>query len=129
MEEVSEANPGKAKRINKPWITAEVIRSCDLRREKKKKKDLGDEELEEYRKANREVRKMLNAARDKWIQDQTQEIDNSLARQNTKKAYDAVKKLSGKLEDEKKKPSCTIEDANGNHLTKTEEIAQIVQEQ
>eukprot|EP00794_Sanderia_malayensis_P014896 gene14896-16442_t len=96
IEEVSEANLGKARKIKKPWITPEVIKSCDERREKKKKKDLGVENLEEYRKSNRETRKMLNEAKNKWIKEQTQEIDDNLARQNTKKAYEVVKSLSGK---------------------------------
>ena len=60
MEEVSEENFGKARKINEPWITPEVIRSCDEQKEERRRKDLGEEEMEDHRRTNRETRKLLN---------------------------------------------------------------------
>ena len=87
METTAEEKLGRARKIKKPWITPDVLESCDKRREKKKKRRLGPTELAEYRAANAECRRALNTAKNKWIEEQSQAIDNNLNQNNTKMAY------------------------------------------
>ena len=46
--------------------------------------------MEEYRAANRDCRKALNDAKNKWIEEQSREIQNNLSRNKTRKAYEVV---------------------------------------
>lgn len=56
MERVAEVKLGKTRQMKKPWITPEVLESCDGRREeKRRRRELGAEELVEYRAANRRI--------------------------------------------------------------------------
>ena len=87
MEKVAEEKLGKSKRMKKPWMKAEIMEKCDDRREKKRKRKLGDAELAEYRTANRKVRNALNEAKNMWIETQAKEIEDSLQRNNSKKAF------------------------------------------
>lgn len=123
LESVAEVKLGKARKIKKPWITTEVLEACDDRREKKRRRKLGPHELTEYRTANRKTRNALNEAKNKWIMRQSNEIEENLSRNNTKKAYEVVKKLCGAQKDEiKKKQTGIIEDKDGNLLTKSDDI-------
>jgi len=100
-----------------------VLEACDDRREKKRRRKIGPHELTEYRTANRKTRNALNEAKNKWIMRQSNEIEENLSRNNTKKAYEVVKKLCGAQKDEiKKKQTGIIEDKDGNLLTKSDDI-------
>ena len=62
MENITEGNLGKPRRITKPWITKEVIEKRDDRKKKKRRK-LSAAELVEYRTANRKVRNTITKAK------------------------------------------------------------------
>jgi hypothetical protein len=119
---------GKARKIKKPWITRDVMDSCDKRRKKKRKRKQGGTELREYRAASKECRKQLNEAKNKWVEEQTREIEDCL-RHNTKQAYGVVRKLSSRRPtDMKCKHINAIEDKNGKLVTKPEDIAKVWKE-
>ena len=121
--ETAEEKLGRARKTKRPWITPEVLDRCDRRKEKKKKTKLGDQELAEWRIANRECRKELIEANNQWIKDQSEETEQNLSRHNSKKAFEIVKKLTGAQGDEtKKKQASVIEDRNGTLLTKVEDV-------
>ena len=103
LEKTAEEKLGKASPIKKPWITPEVLEACDVRRDKRRRRHLGTNDLLEYRVANRKVRNEINIAKNKWIISQAQDIEENLRRNNTKKAYETVKKLCGSYMDETEK--------------------------
>ncbi|XP_037780246.1 uncharacterized protein LOC119576673 [Penaeus monodon] len=84
IRNVAEEKLGKCRKIKRPWLTSEVLEKCEDRRNKKKRKCLGAVELAEYRNANRQTRNALNEAKNKWLQGQTKDIEESLHRNNTK---------------------------------------------
>ena len=62
-------------------------------------------------------------AKNQWIKDQSEEIEQNLNRHNSRKAFEVVKKLTGAQGDEtKRKQASVIEDKNGTLLTKVEDI-------
>eukprot|EP00795_Rhopilema_esculentum_P014901 gene14902-6041_t len=123
LEKTVEEKLGKARPIKKPWITPEVLEACDVRRDKRRRRHLGANDLLEYRVANRKVRNEINIAKNKWIISQAQDIEENLRRNNTKKAYETVKKLCGSYMDEtKRKQAGIIEDKDGTLLTKSDDI-------
>ena len=83
---------GKHRPVKKPWVTADLLDLCDKRRElKKKKKDA--EGVRQYRAANQEIKKGMNKAKINWIDEQCQDIEDSMKKNNSNKAYQLVKDL------------------------------------
>ena len=121
MTETADRKLGKRRRIKKPWITKEVLNECDKRRELKSKRNLGEEHMAQYRDANRKTHQALAKARNEWIERQAAEIEDSLHRNNSKKAYEVVKQLT--FCSKHNRTSC-IEDQGGKLLTKGSEIAE-----
>ena len=73
----------------------------------------------EYREINKNVRKKLKKAKEDWIGQQCTEIESSLLKNNSKKAFQIVKDLT-----RKKQPRVsTIQDENGKCLTEASDIA------
>ena len=48
----------------------------------------------EYRKENKQIKKGMKGAKQKWIDNQCEEIEHSIATNNTKKAFQLVKTLT-----------------------------------
>ncbi|KAK2172641.1 hypothetical protein NP493_944g02008 [Ridgeia piscesae] len=79
---------GKHPPVKKPWVTADLLDVCDKRRElKKKKKDA--EGIRRYRAANQEIKKGMKRAKTNWIEEQCQDIEDSMKRNNSKKTNPA----------------------------------------
>ncbi|KAK2178782.1 hypothetical protein NP493_530g00006 [Ridgeia piscesae] len=75
---------GKHRPVKKPWVTADLLDLCDKRRElKKKKKDA--EGVRQYRAANQEIKKGMKKAKMNWIEEQCQDIEDSMKKNNSKK--------------------------------------------
>ena len=90
---------------------------CDTRRElKKKKKD--PQGAVQYRETNNKIRKAMKATKVQWIEDQCDEIDKSLASNNSMRAYQIVKDLTRT----KQAKVSTIQDKSGKSLTDEQEI-------
>ncbi|WP_353817088.1 endonuclease/exonuclease/phosphatase family protein [Acinetobacter baumannii] len=108
---------GKHRPKKKPWITPELLDLCDKRRELKKKKNTS-QGADVYRKINSDIRKGMRTAKENWIEDQCQEIENSLNKNNSKKAYQTVKRLTSV----KQPKVSTIQSKSGICLTEEQEV-------
>ena len=111
---------GKARRSRRPWITTKVLEKCDVRREAKKERFKDDEHLQKYREVNKETKKETADAKKAWIQQETLAIEDCLAKNNTKKAYNLVTSLT------KQTPQRlnVINDKDGNTLTNTTAVVE-----
>ena len=72
----------------------------------------------QYRAANNKVKRMMKDAKENWIGSCCNEIDNSLARNNSKKAYQIVKDLTK----ERHVTTSTIKNKGGEALTEEQDI-------
>ncbi|CAM1325864.1 Uncharacterised protein r2_g3476 [Pycnogonum litorale] len=110
---------GKHRPKKKAWVTTEILDLCDKRRELKKKKKEADG-AKAYRETNKEIKKGMREATEKWIGAQCAGIEDNLRRNNTKKAYQTVKDLTNT----KLGNVSTIQDKTGKCLTEQQEILQ-----
>ena len=90
---------------------------CDKRRELKKKKS-DTEGAKEYRALNQEVKKAMEKAKENWIDEQCQSIEDNLKKNNSRKAYQLVKDLTST----KKARTSTIQNKDGKSLTEDQDI-------
>ena len=67
---------------------------------------------------NQQIKKAMVKARETWIEERCQEIDDSLGKNNNKKAYQLVKDLTSS----KQGRTTTIQDKNGKRLTEDRDI-------
>ena len=82
---------GKHRPLKKPWVTADLLDLCDKRRELKKKDAEG---VRQYRAANQEIKKGMQKAKINCIEEQCQDIKDSMKKNNSKKTYQLVKDLT-----------------------------------
>ena len=71
-----------------------------------------------YREVNKKIKQDMRRAKDNWIAEQFCEIEDSLSKNNSKKAYQIVKDLTSV----KKGITTTIQDKSGKCLTEEEQI-------
>ena len=107
---------GKYHTVKKPWVTNDVLDLCDKRRELKKKSDT--EGAKEYRAINQDVKKAMKKAKENWIDEQCQSIEDNLKKNNSKKAYQLVKDLTST----KKVRMSTMQNKEGKSLTEDQDI-------
>ncbi|KAK3867667.1 hypothetical protein Pcinc_026891, partial [Petrolisthes cinctipes] len=117
MTETADEVLGKSQRKSKPWVTDFILELCDKRRNQKKKKNTPDGRAE-YRKTNKDIRREMKYAKQRWITKQCTDIEENLAFNNTKKAFQLVKDLTK----EKQAKVNSIKDKRGNSLTEEKEI-------
>ena len=84
---------GKYKHQKQPWVTPDIFYLCKKRRELKKDK-FTTEGAKQYKAVNQQIKKGMVKARETWIEERCQEIDDSLGKNNSKKAYQLVKDLT-----------------------------------
>ena len=89
---------------------------CDKRRELKQKRNEA-EGVKQYRAVNRKIKDGMKRAKENWIENQCQDIEDSLKKNNSKQAYQLVKDLTSI----KQGKATTIPDKEGNCLTKERE--------
>ena len=109
---------GKKTNKKKPWITSEVLNMCDKRRALKEKKMKDPEVRKEYSKSNKEVKREIIKAKEKWITEQCDNIEKSLKTYNSKKAYETVKELTKP----KQSKVTSIKDKNGEVIIEKNKI-------
>jgi len=110
---------GKRRTAKKPWVTDDVLDLCDRRRELKRGR--GDAVgAEQYRAINQQVKKGMKRAKESWIQEQCENIEENLKKNNSKKAYQLVKDLTSM----KQGRTTTIQDKAGKCLTEEQDILQ-----
>ena len=99
-------------------MTDEVLNLCDRRRELKQHKYKNEEGTIEYSKANKAVKKKIKEAKEKWISEQCEKIEDGMKLGNSKAAYDTLKELT-KTQQNK---SPIIENKEGEPLTESAAI-------
>ena len=85
---------GKEKRVIKPWSSQELIKKCDDRRQLKAKKNDSREDALKYRMANKAVKAEIKKAKEKWIEDRCKDIQDGFERNNTRKSFESLKKIT-----------------------------------
>ena len=108
---------GKHRRTKKPRVTADILDLCDKIRELKRRK-CDPEGTAKYREVNKKIKQDMRRAKDNWIVEQCYEIEDSLRKNNSKKAYQIVKDLTSV----KKGITTTIQDKSGKCLTEEQHI-------
>ena len=83
-----------------------------------KKKRYNAEGAKEYRETNWRIQKAVKKAEEDWIGSQCEEIENSLNKKNSKRAYQLVKDLTSK----KQGRSSIFQDKSGKCLTEEKGI-------
>ena len=68
---------GKERRKIQPWTTNEVMDLCDKRRELKPHKRTGQKAAEEYKVINREIRTKMREAKELWVSEQCDKVEES----------------------------------------------------
>ena len=87
------ANETLGKYKKQPWVTPDIFQLCSKRRELKKDK-FTTEGAKQYKAVNQHIKKSMVKARETWIEERCQGIDDSLGKNNSKKAYQLVKDLT-----------------------------------
>ena len=104
---------GKDRKKNKPWVTDDILDLCDLRRTFKKTKKDDPEAAKQHTLVNKNIRKRMREAKEKWITEQCESIDAGIRQGNSKAAYATLKKLT-----KTQQPTATIiKDKDGSLLT------------
>ena len=76
---------GKHRPAKKPWITVDVLSLYDKGRELKKKKRREKKTAKQHRAVSQEIKKCMKGAKEKLIDKQWQDIEDSLKASNSKK--------------------------------------------
>ena len=108
---------GKHRPAKKPWVTDNILKLCDKRRELKQKKNTTEGE-KLNREANQQVKKGARKAKETWIEEQCQGIEENLQKNNSKKANQLVKELTSS----KQGRTTTIQDKAGKCITEEQDI-------
>ena len=112
MTEVATDILGSSRHKTQPWATDDILNMCDTRRLLKPQRKTPIGKIE-HRKVNKQIKKGMKEATQKWIDDQCEEIEHSIATNNTKKAFQLVKTIT-------KQPQSkvnNIQDKDGKCLT------------
>ena len=117
VTETANKTLGKYRHHKQPWVTSKILHLCNKRRELKKDK-FTREGAKQYKAVNQQIKKGMVKARETWIEERCQEIDDSLGKNNNKKAYHLVKDLTSS----KQGRTTTIQDKNGKRLTEDRDI-------
>ena len=102
MAETANKILGKHRPAKKPWVTDNILKLCDKRRELKHKKNTTEGAIL-CREANQQVKKKKKKkgtikAEETWIEEQCQGFEESMQKKNnSKKTYQPVKETD-KLE-------------------------------
>ena len=88
MTEVATDILGFSRPKTQPWASDDILNMCDTRRLLKPQRKTPRGKIE-YRKVNKQIKKGMKEAKQKWIDDQCEEIEHSIATNNTNKAFSA----------------------------------------
>jgi len=119
LKSASEVLGQNTRTINrKPWVTAEMI---DRMEERRKWKNVNsDEGRKKYRELNNQLRRATDRARQKWWEEQCQELEVLEKSGRSDLLYQKVTQLT-KSQRKKKKMAC-IKDKDGRKLTEPDAV-------
>jgi len=124
MSEAAENILGRRRRIKQPWVSEDTLKLCDRRREKKANRLNGEIQAKKYRSANIMVRRELNKSKEAWIMKQCETIEACVKRNNTKKAYQILKRLTNT----RQTTASIINERNGSLIWEINAVAERWQE-
>ncbi|XP_072039529.1 uncharacterized protein [Amphiura filiformis] len=107
----------KHRRKTQKWVTEDILDMCDKRRKLKKDKNT-PAGTKGYKKVSKQIRQSMNKAKDHWIKKQCTELEESLEKNNSRRAFQIVNDLTKPRQPRVK----TIQDKEGNCLTEEEDI-------
>ena len=116
MTEVATDILGFSRPKTQPWATDDILNMCDTRRLLKPQRKTPRWKIE-YRKVNKQIKKGMKKAKQKWIDNQCEEIEHSIATNNTKKVFQLVKTLNKQQQSK----VTNIQDKDGKCLTEGED--------
>ncbi|CAF4143408.1 unnamed protein product, partial [Rotaria magnacalcarata] len=120
VKEALQATVTLKKTPKKPWISDQTLDLADKKRKAKQIKHLSADNIKEYKNLCNKVKKSARQDKDKWIQDQCEEIEKGLQVGNSRNAYRLVKILKNKYT-----PKLTvIKEQDGTMLQSKEHIKQ-----
>ena len=115
IKEVAKEEIGfeEGRRIKKPWVTKEMLEKMNERRKFKGRSD--EEGKKRYRKLNNELRRETEKAREKWLEEECQEIEELERRGRTDLMYRKVKQATW---DKKRtaRRNCELEGEDGEMI-------------
>ena len=76
--------------------------------------------MEEYRKANKEVRRLLRKAKEEWAEEQARLVESNFEMNNTRKVFKTIQNLT----EQHRRQINVIEDKDGKVLCGSTEVAQ-----
>ena len=119
MTETANNILGRHRPAKTPWVTDYILKLCDKWREMKQKKNM-TEGAKLYREANQQVKKKkgMRKAKEAWIEEQCQGIEENLQKNNSKKAFQLVKELTSS----KQGRTTTIQEKAWKCLTEEQDI-------
>lgn len=77
------------------WVTDKILQHCDTRRQLKKERN-GIDGSNKYKEDNRNIKKSMKEAKEKWIEDQCKDTKGCISNNNSKKVFQVVKDLTKK---------------------------------
>ena len=117
MTETANNILGKHRPAKKPWVTDNLLKLCDKWRELKQKKNATEGAIL-YGEVNQQVKKGMRQAKETWIEEQCQGIEEKLQKNDSKEAYQFVKELTSS----EQRRTTTVQDKAGKYLTEERDI-------
>ena len=117
LAEAANETLGKIRRKSQAWVTDEILEMCDKRRDLKKSKNTPTGAVD-YRKVNKSIRKRMKQAKEDFIGKKCSEIEVSLEKNNSGRAFQIVNDLTKS----KQARVNTIQDKAGNCLTEEDAV-------
>ena len=113
MRDTTKEVLGKRKIKHQPWVSNDVLKLCNQRRELKKTRNTKEEVHKQYRELNKDIRKRMRNTKNDWINEQCIEIETEIKGNNTRQVYSILKALPKK----RSTRSSNIDDKNSTLLT------------
>ena len=111
--------PKKKRKENKDWMTEEILNLMKTRKEMKKPEN--EEQSEEYKEVDIQIKRECRKAKDKWFNDECDEVMKLESEHNIREMHNKVKSLTNKKKGAKSASGC-IMDKTGRMLFTEEEI-------
>ena len=105
-------------RKRKPWITQEVLKLSDQRKELRRTKMENEVNRKRYNKLTREIKKKAKRCKEQWIEEKCAEVEQNAERQNTRGLFKMAEEICGTMST----GSSIIRNKDGEKIEDREEI-------
>ena len=120
IKKAVETTTPASRRIKKPWISEETLKIADEKRTLKQSKNASAQKEQQYKDLCKKVKKSVRQVKERWIQQQWEEIQKDLPIGITRQAYNLIKMLRRKFTPR----ISVIQDQDGTMLQSQDEIIQ-----